>query len=41
MKIFQEQEESDETFKDKGLDAGIQVIFLALQMWLKSKGVDF
>lgn len=41
MKILQEQGESDGTFKDKGLDAGIQAVFLALQMWLKSKGLDF
>lgn len=41
MKILQEQGESDETFKDKGLDAGVQLVFLGLQMWLKSKGIDF
>ena len=41
IKILQEQGECDEIFKDKGLDAGVQMVFLGLQMWLKSKGIDF
>lgn len=41
MKILEEQGENDGTFRDKGLDAGIQAVFLAVQMWLKSKGIDF
>ena len=41
MKILEEQGENDGTFRDKGLDAGIQAVFLAVQMWLKSKGLDF
>ena len=41
MKIIREQGECDEIFKDKGLDAGVQMVFLGLQMWLKSKGLDF
>lgn len=41
MKILEEQGENDGTFRDKGLDAGIQAIFLAVQMWMKSKGLDF
>lgn len=41
MKILQEQGENDITFKDKGLDAGIQAVFLGIQIWLKSKGIDF
>jgi len=41
MKIMQEQGVSDDTFKDKGLDVVIQSAFLAIQVWLKSKGIDF
>ena len=41
MKILQEQGETDSTFKDKGLDAGIQAVFLDIQIWLKSRGIDF
>lgn len=41
MRILQEQGETDSTFKDKGLDAGIQAVFLGIQIWLKSKGIDF
>lgn len=41
MMILQEQGETDSTFKDKGLDAGIQAVFLGIQMWLKSRGIDF
>lgn len=41
MKILQEQSESGETFKDKGLDTIIQSVFLCVQIWLKSKGIDF
>ena len=41
MKILQEQGETDSTFKDKGLDAGIQAVFLGIQIWLKSRGIDF
>lgn len=41
MRILQEQGESDGTFKDKGLDAAIQTVFLGVQMWLKSRGIDF
>lgn len=41
MKILQEQGETDSTFKDKGIDAGIQAVFLGIQIWLKSKGIDF
>lgn len=41
MKILQEQGVDDNTFKDKGLDIVIQSAFLAIQIWLKSKGIDF
>ena len=41
LKILQDQGELDGTFKDKGLDAAIQTVFLGIQMWLKSKGIDF
>ncbi len=41
MRILQEQGESDCTFRDKGLDAAIQTVFLGVQVWLKSKGIDF
>ena len=41
MKILKEQGETDSTFKDKGLDAGIQAVFLGIQIWLKSRGIDF
>lgn len=41
MKILKEQGETDSTFKDKGLDAGIQSVFLGIQIWLKSRGIDF
>lgn len=41
LKILQDQGELDGTFKDKGLDAVIQTVFLGIQMWLKSKGIDF
>lgn len=41
MKILQDQGESEGTFKDKGLDVAIQTVFLGIQMWLKSKGIDF
>ena len=41
LKILQDQGELDGTFKDKGLDAVIETVFLGIQMWLKSKGIDF
>lgn len=41
MKILQEQGETGETFKDKGIDAAIQSVFLGVQIWLKSRGIDF
>lgn len=41
MKILQEQGIDESTFKDKGLDVVIQSAFMAVQIWLKSKGIDF
>ena len=41
MQILQEQGECDDTFKDKGLDVTIQAVFMAIQIWLKSRGIDF
>lgn len=41
MKIMQEQGLADDTIKDKGLDVVIQSAFLAIQVWLKAKGIDF
>ena len=41
MKILQEQGIDESTFKDKGLDVVIQSAFMAAQIWLKSKGIDF
>lgn len=41
MQILQQQDGEDSMLKDKGLDAGIQAVFLALQIWLKSKGINF
>ena len=41
MKILKEQGETNSTFKDKELDAGIQAVFLGIQIWLKSRGIDF
>lgn len=41
MKIMLEQGMADDTFKDKGLDVVVQSTFLAIQMWLNTKGIDF
>lgn len=40
MQILQ-QWGNDSLFKDKGLDAGVGAVLLAVQVWLKSKGIDF
>lgn len=39
MKIMLEQGMENNTFKDKGLDVLIQSTFLAIQVWLKTKGI--
>lgn len=41
MNIMREQGMTDNTFKEKGLDVVIQSLFLAIQVWLKAKGIDF
>lgn len=41
MKLMLEQGRADDTFKDKGLDVVVQSTFLAIQMWLNTKGIDF
>lgn len=41
MQILQQQGGEDSMLKDKGLDTGIQAFFLALQIWFRSKGIDF
>lgn len=40
MQILQQQG-NDSLFADKGLDAGISAVFIAVQVWLKSRGIDF
>jgi hypothetical protein len=41
MKIMQENGVNDNFIRDKGIDGLIQAVFLAIQIFLKSKGIDF
>ena len=41
LKILQDQNPDRELLKDKSLDVVIQMIFGAISVYLKSKGIDF